>query len=248
MRLFTLLLLLITLNVASASDLAKEKRWAEQTVDAIMDGDATWLNADGHEFLSIYMEAEEASTNGMIVVHGTGIHPNWDQVVKPIRVGMTANGWNTLSIQVPVLANDASYADYAAVYPEVPARFKAAEAFLKEQGMEKIVIVGHSQGATMSSYYVANNDSPAQALVLVGMSDRLGDSVINTLEFLAKINIPVFDLYGSADLEAVMKSVDSRKQAAAHNADYSQQMIDGADHFFVGKNDELINAINDWLK
>jgi len=26
-----------------ASDLAKEKRWAEQVVDAIMDGEAVWL-------------------------------------------------------------------------------------------------------------------------------------------------------------------------------------------------------------
>lgn len=241
------LLLALFVSVAGASDFAKEQRWAEQTVDSIMDGEATWLKAEQHEFLTIYMEAEEASTKGMIVVHGTGIHPNWEQVVKPVRVDMAAHGWNTLSIQMPVLANEAKYAEYAAVYPQVPARIKAAEDFLKAQGMETISIVAHSQGATMSSYYVANNASTVSSLVLVGMSDRLGDSEINTLEFLQKITIPVLDLYGSEDLPAVLASAKQRAQAASHNKGYSQQVVAGADHFFEGKNAELIDALNQWL-
>ena len=73
------------ISLASASDFAREKRWADQTVDAIMDGEALWLNAKGHRFLSIFTEAEDTSDKGMIVVHGSGIHPNWDQIVKPVQ-------------------------------------------------------------------------------------------------------------------------------------------------------------------
>ena len=43
----------------------------------------------------------------MIVIHGIGIHPNWETIVKPLRVQLAAKGWNTLSLQMPVLANDA---------------------------------------------------------------------------------------------------------------------------------------------
>jgi len=230
-----------------ASDLAKERRWAEQTVDSIMDGEAAWLKADGLEFLSIYTEAEEASGKGMIVVHGTGIHPNWDQVVKPIRVEMTTQGWNTLSVQMPILHNEATYDDYVPLYPEVAPRLKAAEDYLLKQGKNQIVIVAHSQGATMSSYYLANNKHRIKAAVLIGMPATLKGSSIDSVQSLKKINIPVLDLYGSEDLETVLNSTEKRKSAAAHNKSYQQKVVTGAEHFFDGKNDQLIEVIDNWL-
>ena len=59
-----------------ASDLAKEKRWADQVVDSIMDGDAEMLNDGNSEFLTIYTEAAEDKGRAVIVMHGTGIHPD----------------------------------------------------------------------------------------------------------------------------------------------------------------------------
>ena len=122
MRLLTsawITLLMLAAPVA-ASDLEKEQRWREQVEDSIMDGEAVDLVVEGQEVFAIYMEAENGSDKGMIVVHGTGIHPNWQQVVQPIRVEMTAHGWNTLSIQMPILHNEAQYEEYVALYPEVP--------------------------------------------------------------------------------------------------------------------------------
>lgn len=231
-----------------ASDLAKEKRWADQIVDSILDGEAVYLEIEGHEFLTIYTEAEEESSKGMIVVHGTGIHPNWDQVVKPVRVEMTALGWNTLSIQMPILHNEAEYADYVPLYPEVPARFIAAEKFLKEQGMKEIVIVAHSQGATMSSYYLSRNKHNIDAFVAVGMGATQKDSHLNSANSLKTIEIPVLDLFGSDDLPGVLSTQQARKKGASHNKAYTQQIIQGAEHFFDDKNDELIEAIDSWLK
>ena len=95
------MLLFLSTNVF-ASDLAKEKRWADQVVDAILDGEAIWLNDGKSEFLGIYTEAEENKDRAVIVIHGTGIHPDWPQVVQPLRVGLTEHNWNTLSIQMPV--------------------------------------------------------------------------------------------------------------------------------------------------
>jgi hypothetical protein len=36
-----------------ASDVEKERRWADQIVDSLIDGDAVWLSAGDHEFLGI---------------------------------------------------------------------------------------------------------------------------------------------------------------------------------------------------
>ena len=246
-RNFVIIAVLSIAFAAGASDLAKEKRWAEQIVDYILDGDAEWLTADGHEFLAIYTEAQDESDKGMIVVHGTGIHPNWDQVVRPVRVRMTAHGWNTLSIQMPILHNEAEYAEYVPLYPEVPPRLQAAEDFLREQGMKQIVIVAHSQGATMSSYYLSRNPSSASAFVAIGMGATQKDSHVNSAKSLESINIPVLDLYGSEDLPGVLDTADKRKRSAAHNQGYRQLVIDGAGHFFDNENDELIEAISQWL-
>ena len=56
----------------SATDLNKEKRWAEQVVDAIMDGEAIWLDDGSSQFLGVYTESEEDSDRAVIIMHGTG--------------------------------------------------------------------------------------------------------------------------------------------------------------------------------
>ena len=109
---FLVLILLFVVSTVHATDIEKERRWADQIVDFLIDGEAVWLEDNGHQFLGIHTEAEVDSDKAIIVVHGTGVHPDWEQVVKPVRVEMTAHGWHTLSIQMPVLVNEAEYKDY----------------------------------------------------------------------------------------------------------------------------------------
>ena len=232
----------------AASDIEKEQRWREQVEDSIMDGEAVDLVVEGREIFAIYMEAEDGSGKGMIVVHGTGIHPNWQQVVQPIRVEMAAHGWNTLSIQMPILHNEAQYEEYVALYPEVPPRLRAAEAFLKDRGIQTLLIAAHSQGATMSSYYLSRHPSDVKGLIAIGMGATQKDSHINSAQSLKKITIPVLDLYGDDDLPGVLDTVDARTESSAHNAQYSQQMIKDANHFFDGMDDELVSAVAGWAQ
>lgn len=240
-------LLMLAAPVA-ASDLEKEQRWREQVEDSIMDGEAVDLVVKGRKIFAIYMEAEDGSDKGMIVVHGTGIHPNWQQVVQPIRVEMAAHGWNTLSIQMPILHNEAQYEEYVALYPEVPPRLSAAEAFLKDRGIQTLLIAAHSQGATMSSYYLSRHPSDVKGLIAIGMGATQKDSHINSAQSLKKITIPVLDLYGDDDLPGVLDTVDARTESSAHNAQYSQQMIKDANHFFDGMDDELVSAVAGWAQ
>ena len=240
-------LLMLAAPVA-ASDLEKEQRWREQVEDSIMDGEAVDLVVKGRKIFAIYMEAEDGSDKGMIVVHGTGIHPNWQQVVQPIRVEMAAHGWNTLSIQMPILHNEAQYEEYVALYPEVPPRLRAAEAFLKDRGIQTLLIAAHSQGATMSSYYLSRHPSDVKGLIAIGMGATQKDSHINSAQSLKKITIPILDLYGDDDLPGVLDTVDARTESSAHNVEYSQQMIKDANHFFDGMDDELVSAVASWAQ
>lgn len=101
----------------------------------------------------------------------------------------------------------------------------------------------------MSAYYLANKpETEIRAFVAIGMPGPRKDQRMDTLLSLKKINIPVLDLYGENDLEAILATADKRKQAGSHNKHYTQKMVAGANHFFVGKNQPLVNTVHDWIK
>jgi pimeloyl-ACP methyl ester carboxylesterase len=245
-----LLLAFVFSSTIYASDLAKEKRWADQVVDAILDGDAVWLNDGTSEFLGIYTEAAEDKGRSVIVMHGTGIHPDWQQVIQPLRVGLTEHGWNTLSIQMPILPNEAEYREYAPLYDEVAPRINAAIEYLKGNGSKQIVLVGHSQGATMAAYYLSTSKQEVNGFGAIGIGAFSDDPRMDGVKSLQSINVPVLDLYGDDDLEPIMKSVDARAAAAkkAGNSNYTQVELAGSNHFFDGKEDELVETVASWLE
>jgi predicted esterase len=247
-RLFIVALLVLPFNI-QASDLAKEKRWANQIVDAIVDGDAVWLNDGKSDFLGIYTEAEENKDRAVIVMHGTGVHPDWQQVVQPLRVGLTERSWNTLSIQMPVLANEAKDEEYAVLYDEVAPRINAAIKYLKDNGSNNIVLIGHSQGATMAAYYLTTSKQGIKGFVAIGMSAIEALPAMNSIKALEKINIPVLDLYGTEDLVTVISAIESRAAAAkkAGNKNFSQKQITG-NHFYDGQEDSLVKTVAEWLE
>ena len=148
MRLSKLRLLCIALSASlliaqvQASDLAKEKRWADQVVDSIITGDAEWLQAGNHDFLTIYTEpTTDKAIGGAIVMHGIGAHPNWAEVILPLRTRLTDVGWHTLSLQMPILENEADANDYAPLFSEIAPRIDAGIAFLKSKGVKNIVLL-----------------------------------------------------------------------------------------------------------
>ena len=235
---------------ATNSDVAKESRWAEQVIDGLLDGDEHWLIDDiGHEFLSILTEGDKSSGRAVVLVHGIGVHPNWPDVIYPLRAGLLEQGITTLSLQMPILANDADEREYGLLFPEVPGRFEAALDYLDDEGYKKVTIVGHSMGAAMANYYLGRNDpDEVLSLVIIGMGAE--DAFPESVEALAKVRIPVLDLYGSEDLEQVLNSAKQRVLSGNKQSgrQYLQMRVDGANHFFQGHEDALLRHVVQWLE
>ena len=81
MRLTTLLLTLLLALPACASDYAREQRWADEVTPAVLVGDPVWLQqVNGHKFLGLYTEAQQAHA-AILIVHGRGVHPDWNLIV-----------------------------------------------------------------------------------------------------------------------------------------------------------------------
>lgn len=235
---------------ATNSDAGKEQRWAEQVIDGLLDGDEVWLSdPEGHEFLGIYTEGDGDSGHAVILVHGIGVHPNWPDVIYPLREGLLEHGTTTLSIQMPILANEAESQDYAPLMTEVPGRFQAAQAYLKNAGYEKISIVAHSLGSTMSAYYLSGPAaSGVSAFVAIGMGGGI-EGTIDNPKALSRIKLDILDLYGSQDLEQVLAGAPERAAQAKtrDGAGYRQVVVEGAGHFFQGHEDALKQQVIDWL-
>jgi pimeloyl-ACP methyl ester carboxylesterase len=248
LRLLAVSFFTLTFNV-HASDLAKEERWAGQVVDAIMDGEAVWLNDGNRDFLGIYTGAAEDRARGVVVMHGTGIHPDWQQVIQPLRVELAARNWNTLSIQMPVLANEAGHAEYAPLFDEVAPRIDAAIEYLKANGSKEVVLIGHSLGSAMAAWYLTTSKQDVKGLVAIGMA-AADDPRMNGVLSLEKITLPVLDVYGDDDLDDVKASVGDRAKSArkAGNENFTQVEIAGSNHFYDGRDDELVEAVANWLE
>jgi len=241
-------------GISHASDMDKEKRWADQIVDNLVVGDVAWLEIGDKKILGIYTEQTmDKPKGGVILMHGLGVHPDWNDVISPLRQDLPEHGWSTLSIQMPILGNDAGLKEYVPLMKEVPERINAAVKYLNSQGISNIALLGHSTGATMGAYYLAKdtvNAKKIRALIAIGtVAQKEADPEMDTLSFLEKIKIPVLDLYGSQDLEIVLETQDLRKAAAkrAKNKLYRQVKVMGANHFFTGLNDDLVRLIYSWL-
>lgn len=248
--LFIMLLGIYSAPVFS-SDTAKEKRWANQVIDGIIVGDAVWLEAGGSKFLGIYTENDTDNAKGAIILlHGSGVHPNWPDIIQPLRSELPTYGWTTLSIQMPILANDAKHSEYAPLMKEGPARINAAINYLNRKFYQNIIIVAHSLGSTMANHYLAPSSKRVRAYVAIGMGASSDDpDEMNNTKYLSRINLPLLDIYGSQDLDSVLSSVKQRRQAArkAGNENYRQVEVPGANHFFNGLDTELVRQVKSWL-
>ena len=228
---------------AHASDLAKEQRWAEQVVGDLFDGEPVTLHVEKSNFLGLLTEAETPKPLAVIVLHGIGAHPDWPQVVNPLRVQLAELGWTTLSLQMPILDNEAESTDYQPLMAEVAPRINAGIAHLQQLGSATVAIVAHSMGSHMSSYYLADEAANDAVVAFVGVGMGKGN-----LNYLDAIQVPILDLYGENDLADVVNMADQRRQAAANNSAYTQQMVPDADHFFDGFEVSLLEAVSAWLE
>ncbi len=237
MRLIVLLLtLLIPPLFAQAADLERERRWADEILPTILDGDPIWLKqADGHTFLGLF-SATAKPRAALILVHGMGVHPDWG-INGVLRTRLAEQGYATLSIQMPVQSASAGPGDYVVTFPEASERIAKSVAWLESKGFNTIGLVSHSLGGRMvRAYFMANKDSPVKtwAALSMGFDDFEG------------ITVPVLDVYTEQDHPPVLHVVADHKRTLINSASL-QHMLPATGHFYDGKETEVTNLVREWL-
>ncbi len=239
MRIITTVLLLLASQLSFAgADYAREKKWADEIVPGIVVGDPVYLELkNGHKYLTLYTEAKDAKI-GLVVIHGLGIHPDWN-MIGTLRAQLAEQGYTTLSIQMPVLANDAESKAYLPLFPEASQRIDVAVDFLLAKGYKKIAIVSHSMGSSMSRAYVEQNQTKLSAWASLGIGQDLAYS---------GIRIPVLDLYGEHDLPPVLKMAAKRAASLKGNPQSRQVRVARSDHFYNNHEAEMLKQVKNFLE
>jgi pimeloyl-ACP methyl ester carboxylesterase len=239
-------------SAGSVSDTAKEQRWAEQITDQLIVGEPLYLEADGHRFFAIYTPAETSTTRGtVLLVHGIGAHPDWPQVIQPLRSGLSERGWQSLSIQMPLPPEGIDAGGRAALLHEGGDRLQAALAWLQARNMTPVTLIAHSRGGVDVLHFAATHpDAPIVSVVVISTSGVYQDVPVDVgpLQSLRRIKQPVLDTYGENDHENVVNTAAERRKAAAGNTAYRQLQVPGADHFYDGQEAQLLKAVTGWLQ
>lgn len=230
------MILCLLLPAATAQDYAREKRWEAEVRGNLVVGDAVMLNLkSGHAFLALYTPVPNAQT-GIVLVHGLGVHPDHG-VIGILRGALADRGYSTLSIQMPVQASDAGAEAYTpALFKEAVERIALAGDWLQARGPAHLVLLSHSMGSRMSAaYWKQAKKAPYAAWLCLGMP--------STLSGLEGLRAPIFDVLGEFDLPAVRSEAPGRARAIASIPGSRQVVIAGADHFYNGRETELVESI-----
>ncbi|NOY62596.1 MAG: DUF3530 family protein [Gammaproteobacteria bacterium] len=275
-----LLIAVLTLTTTAQAEEGKTKTSTpkappQRLMEADDPGVAQWLSVNEQQIVAIYTE-EQAGRNfgGVIIIGDAAMHPNWPDVIAPLRRGLPEAGWATLSIASPDIVADTKKQGELLTQP-ITAYINAAVQLFQSKRIQNIAVIGYGLGANLIATYLSQNRSKQViAFVAISLDGRKIPDTLLSAPFLKNISIPILDIYGSNDFRRVIQKAHSRANSIskarnrnegalavstgvlAHtsveskNSDitFRQLKVAGADHFFTGLEPVLVRRIGGWLK
>lgn len=199
------------------------------------------LSTSTGNFGGLLLEGTDSPRVGVVFLHGRGGTPD-SAVVRQLRYSLNNAGYTTLSIENPIPADAngngvaTDFSDYVAdvtsgsntVFPEMHERVQASLAYFEGLGIEQVVLAGFSLGSRFATEYVARGqragDLPLAGLIGVGMYGTSIDPY-NITSTIDELDVPVLDIFGHVDTNAV-NTANARRAAYGGDAvDYTQVVL-----------------------
>lgn len=251
-RLLLFLVLFPGLVVAVwAADLMLEQSLAREIERSMPEGKVLRLNVGGQDILALHASSHlKESNGGVVILHGRGAHADSNAVINPLRTRLPGRGWETLSLQMPVASADAAQWEHEGMITEALPRIRAALDFFRQNNIDRLVLIGHGLGARMALEYLGQAGKD-ELLGVVAISLYIDPERKDggSLGVLRSVTSPILDLYGSRDIEPVLTTARDRATAVkvAGNLRYRQDRMEGADHFFLGLEGEMVSRVHSWM-
>ena len=241
---------------ASAKDIQiqnREQKIAEKLALVADADEIVSLKASDSRFIGIYQRSRTGGSHGVVIlVHGMGAHPDWPDVILPLRTQLPEFGWSTFSLQMPILSPEGSITEYGKTLKVAETRIQAAVDYLYAWKIEPIILLGYGFGAVQAASYLANgNNKNIRAFVSVSiLAQKFIRPSLNVFKLIGGIGIPILDIYGEEDLEDVRRGIDDRRLAASKNMNdvFRQIELQHAGHNYLGAEMALVEQIQYWLQ
>ncbi|WP_191601043.1 DUF3530 family protein [Marinomonas algicola] len=178
------------------------------------------IESPNDAFLGLFRESTTGDPQGCILLlHGNNEHPDWPQVISPIRNSLIDNSWCTLSIEIPDTTkrfelpslpnreNATGNSDEnTSTQPQegektlpneeiVFNRIELARQHLQEKGYNRLVFLGHGSGGAYALKYAVDNAISGSALLLIEPVSPTPFSDYEIAELIEVVRLPVLDYY-----------------------------------------------------
>jgi len=235
---------------------------------SIKSGELIWLMSEESEQFGIFTPSQDIPIEGAaIILHDIGGHPDWPDVIRPLRLGLTQHNWATLSVSWSYSQNKGSTAP---TLTNFATPISDAVSQLNLKGLKNIILVGYGQGALAALNHLTTSKNSADQVsgfIAISLNGPIEDSKHQALAQLESLTTQTLDIYGENDLSNVVNTAGLRlstSRAAAKNlidkpdtttrsntkikTFYQQIKIPGANHSFNGQSKMLLKRILGWTK
>ena len=132
------------------------------------------------------------SKGGVIIVHELGEHADWRTLIHPLRSRLPEYGWNTVSIQLPVVERMPTAAELPQLLPHYVTRLQAAIAYLKQKQVNNIIVLAHGFSSRVVARAINNDAIKSQVKALVAVDSR--PLAGKQLELLSALELPLLHI------------------------------------------------------
>ncbi len=228
----------------------RERNISEQILGDIFDGEVEKITSNLDEQFAMIKYSSPERTSAILLLHGRGLNPNEENIIQPLRIQLFDKGYNTYSIQLPVLKKGKTFYDYRKIFKYSDERISSSIEKILETN-KNIILIAHSCGVHMLMSWVRKNKNDSiEAFILIGSGAvDLGQRILEPYPY-SKIKVPILDVYGENDYKSIKANAEERFQniKKLSNKKSSQVKILKSDHYHRDNANELFKAVNQWLK
>lgn len=234
---------------ALAGDQQREQDYAAAIQTELTDGKIVWLEAEKQKFLAIDTESEAKQPLGaVLLLHDMGDHPDQKPLIHALRTNLPQHRWQTLALQMPLRETSASQQDYYPLLGEAASRVQAALAYLQQNGIKNIVIIGYGLGALTALQTTSQQADKFVGLVTISLAlSQANEQTLQLTAAVQKLKLPFLDIYAELDHPDVVSTARSRRLAAKDNSQYRQLKLDGDNHAYQTDADLTVKRVYSWL-